>query len=215
MGRKKIMELTDSQRETLAEICRYLDENGYPPTVQELADIFGVSAPSIHDRLNQLIDKGYLRRTGKKARGLRVVRCDEDITIKLTAIPVIGVVAAGVPILAQENIIGEVLVEETLVRSGTYFALRVSGDSMINAGINDGDIVIVKRQPIAENGDIVVALLGDEATVKRLRITPIIIELVPENPKLKPIVINPEDDLRIIGKVIAHRHTSIRTIGDF
>ena len=111
-------------------------------------------------------------------------------------------VAAGCPILAEENITGQVLVESDVVRSGQHFALRAVGDSMVGAGINDGDLIIVRQQPIAEDGDIVVALLNNEATVKRLKIKDELIELVPENPEVRKIRIRPEDDLRVLGKVV-------------
>jgi len=209
MGRPKAIELTDCQRETLAQICRCVDENGFPPTVQELADMFGVSAPSVHDRLNQLVHKGYLQRTEKKARGLTIARRPKDMTVKLVAIPLVGTVAGGVPILAVENIVGEVLVAETVTKGGECFALTVQGDSMIDAGINDGDTIVVRRQALAENGDIVVAMLDDEATVKRLRIDNGLIELHPENPKLTPMRIHPDSDFRVLGKVVACKHGTI------
>jgi repressor LexA len=113
-------------------------------------------------------------------------------------------VAAGVPILAVENQIGEILVEARVAR-GSCFALQVSGDSMIDARIGDGDLVIVRRQPVAENGDIVVALLGEEATVKRLYVADSVIELRPANANYQPIRVGPNDDLRILGKVLAVR----------
>ncbi len=202
MGRNKTNEITPLQQETLDEVCRYVYTKGYPPTVKELSGIFGISESAVHDRLNQLVRKGYLIRDDRKARGLTVAKRPENMPVTVVSIPIIGTVAAGVPLLAEENITGEVLVEASVVRSGKCFTLYASGDSMINAGINDGDLIIVRRQPIAENGDIVIALLGDEATVKRLKINNEIIELVPENPRLKPIRVNPEDELRILGKVV-------------
>lgn len=125
--------------------------------------------------------------------------------VALVAVPIVGTVAAGQPIFAQENIMGEVLVEASVVGSGKCFALYAQGDSMINADINDGDLIIVRRQPIAEDGDIVIALLDDEATVKRLKINNELIELVPENPRLKPVRVKPEDELRILGKVVGRK----------
>lgn len=207
MGRSKTDEITPLQRETLDEICRHIDAKGYPPTVKELSETFGISHSSVHERINQLVRKGYLKREGRKARGLTVAKRPEDMAAALVAVPVIGTVAAGQPILSEENIIGEVLVEASTVRSGEYFALHASGDSMIGAGINDGDLIIVRRQPLAETGDIVVALLNDEATVKRLRIENERIELVPENPRHAPITLRPGDDLRILGKVVGWKRT--------
>ena len=127
---------------------------------------------------------------------------------RLVAVPIIGTIAAGYPVLASENICGEVLMEETVVRSGSHFALKASGQSMIDAGIQPDDIVIVRQQQLAENRDIVVALLNNETTLKRLHYCDGAIELRPENPRFKPIVVGPEDDLRILGKVVAIRRTA-------
>ncbi|MBF0188470.1 MAG: transcriptional repressor LexA [Magnetococcales bacterium] len=124
---------------------------------------------------------------------------------ELRDVPIVGEVAAGVPILAQENRVGELQVEAHIVR-GNCFALSVQGDSMIDVQINDSDYVIVRQQPIAENGEIVVALLGDEATVKHLYIDGEQIELRPANDAYKPIEVQQDDELRILGKVVAVRH---------
>ena len=118
-------------------------------------------------------------------------------------VPIVGTIAAGEPILAEENVVGEVLVDSRAARSGRCFALEVQGDSMIGAGIHDKDLVVVREQPVAESGDIVVALLDQDATVKRLFIRDERIELRPENPELRPMPIGPDDGLRIVGKVVA------------
>ncbi|MDF1569970.1 MAG: transcriptional repressor LexA [Spirochaetaceae bacterium] len=202
MSKAKTDEITPIQRETLEAICRLVDAKGFPPTMKELSEIFEISHASAHDRINQLVQKGYLKREEGKSRGLTVVRRTNEIAATLVAIPVIGIVPAGLPLLAEENIIGEVLVESSVVRSGKHFALRAVGESMKGAGIHDGDLIIVRQQPIAEDGNIVVALLNSEATVKRLKIKDDLIELVPENPEFQNIRIRPEDDLRILGKVV-------------
>jgi repressor LexA len=119
-------------------------------------------------------------------------------------------VVAGVPVFAPENICGEVLVEESVAGTGTHFAVKASGKSMIDAGIEPGDILIVRQQQLAENRDIVVALLNDETTVKRLHYQAGEIELRPENVRFKPIPIRPEDDLRILGKVVAIRRAACK-----
>ncbi len=209
MGKNKILILTDIQQKTLEQICRYIDRFGYAPTVQELADIFSVSAPSIFDRINQLESKGYIRREGKKSRTLTVLKRPENMTVKLVNIPIVGTVAAGVPILALENITGELVVDENIVKDGQCFALKVRGDSMTAAGINDGDTIIVRRQPLAQNGDIVVAMLEDEATVKRLSIDGGSVKLVAENPQYTHIEVSPDDNFRIIGKVIACKNVKL------
>lgn len=202
MPKKKSEEISTLQRETLDEICRFVDIKGYPPTVKELSEIIGISHASVHDRLNQLIRKGYLKREGRKARGLTIAKRPTDMAVSLVAVPIVGSVTAGHPVMAEENITGEVLVDAATVRSAKCFALYAWGESMIDAGINDGDLIIVRRQPIAVNGDIVIALLNGEATVKRLRIRDDLIELIPENSAFSPIPVNPEDDLKILGLVI-------------
>jgi repressor LexA len=206
MGRSKTEKITPLQRETLEEICRYIDAKGYPPTVKELSVTFGISHSSVHERINQLVRKGYLKREGRKARGLTVVKRPKDMAADLVAVAVVRTVAAGEPVLAEGNIVGEVLIDAATVKSGEFFALRASGDSMTGAGINDGDLIIVRRQQLAENGDIVVAVLNGETTVKQLRLEDRRIELVPENPGLAPVKVRPEDDLRILGKVVGRKH---------
>ena len=207
MGKKKTKGLTPRQREVLEEICQHWDKYGFAPSFQELADKFGISPPSMLDRINQLVDKGYLNRIDKRARSLTVAKRPSGMTAavkKLVAVPLVGTVAAGVPILAIENIIGEVLISKSVAGNAECFALTVQGNSMIKADINDGDTIVVQRQPLAENGDIVVAMLDDEVTVKRLRIECGTIELVPENPRLKPVQIRPDDDFKILGRVVAY-----------
>ncbi|OPY60338.1 MAG: LexA repressor [Syntrophorhabdus sp. PtaU1.Bin002] len=205
-GRRPVEEITDTQINALKEIRRFTNHRGFPPTIKELADILGISHASAHGQVNQLVRKGYLKREARKARSLAIVREPEDTLSVMTAIPIVGRVAAGRPILAVENIVGEIMVEGRIARSGRCFALEVAGDSMVNAGIKERDLVVVREQPVAENGDIVVALLEDEATVKRLSIRDEKIELRPENPKHRPIPVGPDDGLRILGKVIAVRH---------
>lgn len=204
-GRRPVEEITDTQINALKEIRRFTNHRGFPPTIKELADILGISHASAHGQVNQLVRKGYLKREARKARSLAIVREPEDTLSVMTAIPIVGRVAAGRPILAVENIVGEIMVEGRIARSGRCFALEVAGDSMVNAGIRERDLVVVREQPVAENGDIVVALLEDEATVKRLFIRDERIELRPENPKHRPIPVGPDDGLRILGKVVAVR----------
>ena len=220
-GRRPTVTITEHQRRTLREIQDYIARKGYPPTIQELAKILGITHTSTHAQVNQLVRKGYLRREPRKARGLTVVGKEparevggprgvdrKDDGTDLVPIPILGRVVAGHSLFAKENVIGKVMVEDRVVLRGRCFALEVEGDSMVEAGIDEGDIVIVRQQPLAENGDIVVALLGKEATVKRLYICEERIELRPENPKYQPIPIGPDDDLRILGKVVATRRKS-------
>lgn len=193
--------LTEAQTNLLNAITQLMQSLGVPPTVKELADALSIRPPSVHELLKRLEDKGYIRRKPRKARSLEILKSLAPSRSNLIAVPVIGTVAAGTPILAVENRIGEVMVDAAVVR-GNCFALLVQGDSMIDADINDGDHVVVRQQRIAEHGDIVVAMVGDFATVKRLFISEDRIELRPENKRLQPIHVGPEDDLKIIGKVL-------------
>jgi repressor LexA len=204
-GRPPIEEITERQRETLEVIHALAVRQGIPPTVKEVADELGITSASAHQQMAALIRKGYLRRTLRKARAIEILRMPVPEVESLVPVPIVGSVAAGQPILAAENIVGEVMVDRRAVGSGRCFALRIQGDSMIGAGIGNGDLVIVRQQPVAENGEIVVALLGDEATCKRLAIGRDTVELRPENPRLEPIIIDPDEDVRILGKVVAIR----------
>ncbi len=208
-GRPPIRHLTPTQRNTLREIKDFVVKCQYPPTLQDLSSLLKISTASVHEQLDQLIRKGYLEREAGKARGLRIVREFEEIPSDLASIPLLGVVAAGSPLLAEENVLGEVLVEAALLKSGRCFALRVNGDSMVGAGIIDGGIVIVRQMPMAENGDIVVALVDGEATVKRLSFLDGVVELRPENRRFRPIAIGPEIDFRIVGKVVGIRRSQV------
>ena len=210
-GRPPVNTLTDSQARILREAESFIREHGFSPTAGELAERLGMAAQSVNEQLHRMERNGYVQRQPKKVRSLVVLRSAEprrESVSRLVAIPIVGTVAAGVPVLTGENISGEVLVEESVVRSGKHFALKASGKSMIDAGIQPGDVLIVRQQQLAENRDIVVALLNDEATVKRLYYDAGSIELRPENPRFKPIAIQPEDDLRILGKVVAVRRTA-------
>ena len=210
-GRPQLTTLTDSQARILRELESWILQRGISPTVRELAERVEMSAPSVNEQLQRLERNGYVKREAFKARSLTVLRPAEcrDVSVsRLVAVPIIGTIAAGYPVLASENICGEVLMEETVVRSGSHFALKASGQSMIDAGIQPDDIVIVRQQQLAENRDIVVALLNNETTLKRLHYCDGAIELRPENPRFKPIVVGPEDDLRILGKVVAIRRTA-------
>jgi repressor LexA len=205
-GRPPVLQITEPQRRTLHAIEDYVRERGIPPTVQELADELGITPASAHDQIKQLERKGYLKREKRKARSLVVLRTADEPLVGLARIPLVGTVAAGQPVLADENILGDVLVDDTVARSGRCFGLRVQGDSMKNAGIRDGDLLVVRQQPLAEHGDIVVANVNGETTVKRLYLRGETIELRPENSKYRPVSIGQQEDFRIIGKVIAvHR----------
>ncbi len=202
-GRPQVDQITDAQRRALTEIRDFIADHGYPPSMSELGSSLHVTAASAHRLVKQLERKGYVKRQARKARSL-TIRIDVSQQIgSLVAVPLVGVAKAGPAMLAEENRLGEVLVDERIVKRDRCFALRVSGDSMVGAGMNDGDIVICRQQPVAENGEIVVALIDDEATLKRLSIREDRIELRAENKKYRPISIDAESDFRILGKVLA------------
>jgi len=207
-GRPRVDGITDAQRRTLREIQDFIAHKKYPPTMKELAESLGVTPASAHEQVGQLERKGYVQRESRKARSLAVLREPDEETAELMSVPLLGMVPAGPPVLAEENIIGEVLVESGVARRGRCFALKVTGDSMKGAGLRDGYVVIVRQQPVAEIGDIVVALVDGEATVKRLYIRGDQIELRPENRKYRPIVIGSETEMSIIGKVVAIRRST-------
>lgn len=205
-GRPVVHEITPSQKRTLKLIADSARVQGFPPTMQELADELGITPASVYDQIVQLERKGYLKREPGKARSLVVLRAETEPLVGLVKLPLVGMVAAGQPILAEENILGDVLVNETVTRSGACFGLRVQGDSMKGIGIHAGDHLIVRQQPLAVHGDIVVANVDGETTVKRLHHVGDTIELRPENKKYKPIPIGHQADFKIIGKVIAIQH---------
>ena len=199
-GRKPVKGLSPKLEKTLGIIGDFLAREGLSPSVQELAGILGISGASAHEQIRSLERKGYIKRTKGRSRSVEILKGPHRVSHQVM-LPVIGKVAAGAPILAVENVIGEISVQSSDVR-GHCFALEVEGDSMIDAGIHEGDFLVVRQQPIAESGDIVVALLEDEATVKRLFIAEDRIELRPANEKYKPIPVGPQDELRIVGKVM-------------
>lgn len=193
--------LNSRQRQILAFIKDEIWEKGYPPSVREIGEAVGLSSSStVHAHLAKLEEKGYIRRDPTKPRAIEVL--DEGPVHprkRLINVPVIGQVTAGAPILAVENIEDTFPVPTEFAGGEGTFFLRVRGDSMIGAGILDGDYVLVRQQDTANNGDIVVALLGEEATVKRFYRERDHIRLQPENDALEPIL---SRDVRILGRVI-------------
>ncbi|MGD0166771.1 MAG: transcriptional repressor LexA [Gaiellaceae bacterium] len=193
--------LTPRQREIWDYLVAYVDQHGYPPTVREIGQAVGLASPStVHAHLANLERAGLLKRDPTKPRALELIARERENEHRL---PLVGQVAAGTPLLAEENIEDYLAVPEPLSRGGDEFLLRVKGDSMIKAGILDGDILVVRRQEHAENGEIVVALAGEdeaagEATVKRFFRESGRVRLQPENDALEPIY---ADYVRILGKV--------------
>ena len=186
------------------EILDYLKEEilskGYPPTVREICEKVGLrSTSSVHSHLNTLERNGYIRRDPTKPRAIEI--CDDSfqmVRTEMASLPIVGNVAAGQPILAQENIENYFPVPAEIVPSGDSFALRVRGDSMINVGIFNGDLLFVNSCNTARNGEIVVALVEDEATVKTFYKENGYIRLQPENDTMHPIIV---ENCVILGKV--------------
>lgn len=205
-GRPPAEGITPKQRETLRAVRDFLAQRGHPPTIGELAEMLEVTGPTAYASVNQLVRKGYLKREPNKRRGISIAREPRDEVPEQVEVPVLGHVSAGPLSFAEENVIGHVSVDAYLVKSGRYFGLQVMGDSMNGAGIRDGDTVVVRHQPLAEDGDIVVACVGDEGFVKRLAYSPDRIELRSENPKYPPREIGPDEieEFRIVGRVVAH-----------
>lgn len=187
------MARTSNKREQILNfLTQFMNEHGYAPTVREICNAVGLqSTATVHYHLNALRDAGLIEMDEMKKRAISLPDAQ-----RADRIPVVGVVTAGVPILATENIEGYIPWDG----EAGCFVLRVRGDSMIGAGILDGDKVVVRPQPDAENGQIVVALLDDSATVKRLKKTGRDVWLMPENPSYEPI---PGNEAKILGRVKA------------
>jgi repressor LexA len=198
-------ELTGRQREIWGFLVEYVDRHGYPPTVREIGEAVGLASPStVHAHLANLERAGLLRRDPTKPRALELVgreKMTQPVAAELPKLPLLGQIAAGGPLLADQNVEDEIAVPENLRGD---FLLRVKGDSMIEAGILEGDVVVVRRSQDARNGEIVVALAGDdeaadEATVKRFFRESGRIRLQPENSALEPIY---AAHVQILGKVV-------------
>ncbi len=197
-------ELTARQQEILDFIREEIGEKGIPPTYREIGQRFQIrSTNGVHATLEALRRKGYLEREPSISRGLRLKSPTQARAAeRLKSIPLVGRVAAGAPILAEENIEDFIAVDETFFGGEGYFALHVQGDSMKDAGILDGDVVVARQQSTAQRGDIVVAIIGDEATVKYYFPEKNRVRLQPANDAYQPIVVHPgEEDFRIAGRV--------------
>lgn len=206
------VKITKRQQAVLDNIEKHIREKGYGPTVREVCQDLGLSSPStVHVHLKALEEKGYIKRDPLKSRSISLtypvdIEGSEDANIirpqfdKVVNVPLVGRVAAGMPILAEENVTDVLALPTDIVGDSPSFLLSVKGDSMIEAGINDGDYVVVKEQPVADNGDIVVALIDDGATVKRFYKEKDSIRLQPENSKMDPIILT---ECAIAGKVVA------------
>ena len=195
-------DITPRQQRILDFIATTVQERGYPPTVREIGEAVGLtSSSSVHAQLANLQRAGQLTKDPTKPRAMTLAA---EARVDATVVPLVGRIAAGAPTLAAENVEDYLSVPSGFVRTGEHFALRVSGTSMIAAGILDGDVVVVRSQDGADDGDIVAALLPgaaeDEATIKRLGHDGPRVMLIPENPALEPFEMV---DGRILGKVVA------------
>jgi repressor LexA len=215
--------LTKRQEQTLDFIRRSIVERGYPPTLREIGEHMGIrSTNGVNDHLRALERKGYLRREDMKSRALKLVDSnstlsaavpendavaepEEALDEQLVEVQILGRVAAGLPLLAEENVIDTVRIDRMLVRGGRdVFGLRVTGDSMIDAGIFSGDYIFVRKQSNADRGDIVVALIGDEATVKYFFPERDYVRFQPANARMAPILVRATDfkATMLLGKVV-------------
>ncbi len=207
--------LTKRQAQTLEYIRQSIEERGYPPTLREIGEYMGIrSTNGVNDHLRALERKGYLRREDMKSRALRLVKSDPDRvpppgsaeeSEDVIDVQVLGRVAAGLPLLAEENVIDTVRVDRMLVRGGReVFGLRVQGDSMIEAGILNGDYIFVRKSSTAERGQIVVALIGEEATVKYYYPERDYVRFQPANSAMAPILVRATDfrPTMLLGTVV-------------
>lgn len=201
--------LTHRQQQIYDFICEEVTAKGYPPSVREIAAAVGLRSPStVHTHLHVLEDKGYIKRDLSKPRALEITaqsaptvsNADLVPSNEMVTLPIVGRVAAGQPILAEQNIEDTITLPTSIVGDSASFVLRVRGESMIGAGIFDGDFVVVKEQKDAANGQIVVALIDDSATVKTFYREPNRIVLRPENAFMAPIYVK---EVRILGRVVA------------
>lgn len=202
-------ELTKRQQEVLAGIRLIFSESGYAPTVRELGQRLGLrSSCTVQRHLEALEKKGYIRRNPTKARTIEIVRGLRPVSRSaadggLVSLPILGTVTAGMPILAVEHAEDSLPLPKSLVSDEDCFVLRVRGESMINAGLYDGDFAIVRKQDSAANGEVVVAMIEDEATIKRFFREKGYYRLQPENPTMEPII---AEQVTILGKVLMSIH---------
>lgn len=194
--------ITRRQKEVLDFITSYISSNKYPPTIREISEHFKISVRGAYDHVKALEKKHVIRCDTNRSRAIEVLDIPrlESPQEEVREVPLLGRVAAGTPLLAAENRDGTVKVPSSYLRNGDYFALHVDGNSMIGAGILDGDVAIIEQRPVAENGDIVVAMVDEAVTLKRFYRETNRVQLKAENPAYPPIYTR---DVRILGK-LAH-----------
>lgn len=189
--------LTARQQAVLDFIAEFLEAHAYPPTIREIADSFSISVKGAYDHVKALEKKGKLRLGENRSRALEIVK-DERHDRNVVEIPLLGVVAAGKPIFAEENFSGRIPIPADMVKSASCFALTVRGDSMKDAGIFHGDIAVIEERQVAENGEIVVAMIDDSVTLKRFFRENNRVKLVAENAAYSPIY---TQDVKILGRL--------------
>jgi repressor LexA len=190
--------LTQRQREVFDFIREFIRINRYPPTIREVATHFSFSVKGSYDHVHALEKKGFIRCHENRSRAIEIMRDADAEKEEVASIPLLGNVAAGKPLLAEENLQGYVQVPAASLGSSTHFALQVKGDSMKDVGIMDGDVVVVTQQSTADNGDIVVAMVDDAVTLKRFYVEKNRVRLKAENSKYPPIF---TQNVRILGKL--------------
>ena len=192
-------ELTKRQKEVLSFIADYLRKNSFSPTIREVADHYSISVKGAHDHITALKKKGYLKQASKRPRTMGLTGIKQEDSEEFREIPLLGSVAAGVPLLAEENFEGNIVLHNSLLRKNKeYFALKVKGDSMSGAGILEGDTAIIEKQNTVRNGEIAVAVIEDAVTLKRFYRESSRVRLQAENPAYKPIYSN---DVKILGRL--------------
>jgi repressor LexA len=193
-------ELTQRQKEILSFISRHINVHLYPPTVREIAEHFEISVKGAQDHVTALRKKGVIRQNGKRSRTIEMVRrADEEGMENFTEVPILGTAAAGQPILSEENWDGSVMLHRSMLkRNKIYFAVTVRGDSMSGAGIMEGDVAIIEKQPVVRNGEIAVVVVDEGFAIKRFFKEATRIKLQSENPAYQPIYCR---DVRILGRL--------------
>lgn len=193
--------LTQKQERVFLFLREYLEKKGYPPTVREIAEHLTLAGPSAAKKFLDILErKRYIRRTPGNSRAIEIIKHSLP-AVKTRVLPVVGRIAAGRPVLAVENIEDNIVLDKSIARWKDAFILRVQGDSMIDAHIQDNDLVLIKPQPVVENGEIAAVVIGEEATIKRFIKRKDHIVLKPANSAMEPVVLK-KDNVRIIGKVV-------------
>ena len=192
-------ELTERQKEVLSFIADYQRNHSYPPTIREVAENYSISVKGAHDHITALKKKGYIRQVDKRPRTMELTGARFDDNSALVEIPILGSVAAGMPLLAEENFDGNIVLHRSMLKKNRkYFALKVKGDSMSGAGILEGDMAIIEKLNTVRNGEIAVAVIDEAVTLKRFYKESTRVKLQAENPAYKPIY---SQDVKILGRL--------------